>query len=524
MFKIILTAIILSISVAANADVNYQLYHQNDKIHIVADYGVQSAKIIKLYVPHIIWGTNYDKQIKNLNVQNGTYDSKKSTITLKNFSKNLIIEYDLISVEDCDKTFTDQYYHFFSKEKFYLIGHGAFVYPQNLSDEENISININSNVNEIIINNENKALATRAVNTKLANLYSTLIFGGNKFHRKVYRDDLDIIIWGDDSNSLHHLFDITNKIVKIQKDFWKDRNFKKTIVFIKDPFTNLDHMWGGTNFGNLTLNFVHPNALRDKDFKNFLAHENFHTWFGSNMGFITGLKYFTEGFTDYFTYLINMQNKVISKVDFVRKYNKVLNKYFTSPYRKASEEEIENMFWYGRAQRLSYLKGFIIANELDLKIREISKNQYSLKAIFFAMFKDAKLAKSTLTFSPELLSSYIQKVTGHDLSKELTLILEPDDINLNPKILRNYSLAYQDTIIIDYEFDYTKSMKAVPFRVTGLNHNTFAYKAGLRNGQKFTCLNYSYDKDKSEIAIKLQNKKVIKYIPKMQTVKIPIYK
>jgi hypothetical protein len=170
MFKIILTAIILSISVTANADINYQLYHQNDKIHVIADYGTQAKKIVKLHVPHIIWGTNYDKQVKNLNVQNGTYDSKKSTITLKNLSKNLIIEYDLISTEDCSKTFTHQYYHFFNKEKFYLIGHGAFIYPQNLSDEENVSININSDVKEIIINNENKALTTRVINTTLAKI------------------------------------------------------------------------------------------------------------------------------------------------------------------------------------------------------------------------------------------------------------------------------------------------------------------------------------------------------------------
>jgi len=532
MFKIILSVIILSIAIIANGDVNYQLHHQNDRIHVIADFGKQDKNIVELHVPHIICGTNYDKQIKNLKLQNGSYNVKKSITTTKNHSENLIIEYDLVNSEDCKKTLTDKYYHFFDKDKFYLIGHGAFIYPKNLSDKENITININSDAKEIIINNENKSIVTRAINTKLENLNATLIFGSNEFNRKIFNKDLDIIIWGDNTDSSKSLFDITNKIVKIQKNFWKDRDFKKTIVFIINPFSDENKIWGATNFGNLMLNFVSPNAIQYKDFKNFLAHENFHTWFRANMGFIAGPKYFTEGFTDYFAHLINMQNKVISKDDFIKKYNKVLNRYFSSLYKDATDEETENMFWWRKdAQRIPYVKGFIIAHELDLKIQAISNNKYSLKDIFFAMLKEARVTKSKLIFSPELLLSYIKKVTEQDLSQELQSILKPNMMDLNNKILRNYSLNYKDIQIIDYEFDYIKSISCKgPARIIGLKKDSNPYKAGLRNNQKFTGIRSSISnyedlsQNKCEIEMKLQNKKVIKYIPKTKTIQIPFYK
>jgi predicted metalloprotease with PDZ domain len=526
MIRIIFAIITLSFVISAKADVNYQLYHQDNKIHVVADFGKQPKKLVKLYMPGVIWGTDYSKQIKNINVQNGNYNPKKSIITLKSLGQNLTIEYDLINTQDCKQTFTNKYYHFIDKDKFYLIGQGLFIYPENLSTEENINININidSDVKQVIINNQDKAFATRVINnTKREDLYNTLIFGDKKFQRKNYSSGVDIIIWGDDSHSMNHLFDITNKIVKIQKKFWKDNDFKKTIIFIINPFIDLEHMWGGTNFGNLTLNFIDPKTVHDRDFKNFLAHENFHTWFGPNIGFINGFKYFTEGFTDYFAYLINMQNKIISKEDFIKKYNHVLSNYFTSPYYQASEDEIENMFWYGHAQQLPYRKGFIIANELDLKIRKMSKGQYSLKDIFVAMCKDARLAGSILTFSPELVLSYVKKVTGQDLSTELEIIFKPRIANLTNKILRKYALAYQDIEVIDYEFDYIQTMNAVPFRIKGLNQGAAPYQAGLRNGQKFTSISHNCNEGKCEIEIILDNKKVVKYIPKMKMIKVPFY-
>ena len=92
MFKIILSVIILSIALIANGDVNYHLYHQNEKIHVVADFGKQDKNIVELHVPHTIWGANYDKQIKNLKLQNGSYNVKKSIVTTKNHLENLSLK------------------------------------------------------------------------------------------------------------------------------------------------------------------------------------------------------------------------------------------------------------------------------------------------------------------------------------------------------------------------------------------------------------------------------------------------
>lgn len=99
---------------------------------------------------------------------------------------------------------------------------------------------------------------------------------------------------------------------------------------------------------------------------------------------------------------------------------------------------------------------------------------------------------------------------------------------LNNRILDNYSLNYKDIKIIDYEFDYLKIISKWPARIIGLQKDSNPYKAGLRNNQIFTGNTISHytgsNQNKYEIEIRLQNKKVIKYIPKTKTIQIPFYK
>jgi len=525
MFRSIVITIILAISQIAKAEINYQIYHQGDKMHVVADFGKQEKNIIELHVPGRIWGANYDKQIKNLKLQNGTYNQKKSSVNLQDNSKNLVLEYDVVNTEDFKKTFSNLYYHFFDKDKFYLIGHGFFIHPKNLNEaQEKVSVKIQSDCKEIIVHNNDTLSTSKVFNTTIAKLYGTVIFGDSKFERKLFKDNnLDLVIWNPDpKRDDKHFFDMTHKIVKMQKKFLKDHDFKKSVVFILNPYIEKESRYGGTNFGNLILCFINPYVIGHKDLKNFIAHEHFHTWFRSNSNLITGEKWFTEGFTDYFAYLINMKNKIISKNDFIERYNDVLSKYFSSPYQKASDEEIQKMFWdSSEAQKLPYLKGFIIALELDLKIQNITKNQYSLKDIFVQMIKDARSSGSNITFSNELLSNYIKKITKQDLTSGIDTILKADITSLSSKILGNYSLHHKEKDIVDYEFDKVKTIKNG--YIIGVKKGSTPYKAGLRNKQEICSVGHITTKEKVEVEIILKNKKVIKYLPKTKIIQVPCY-
>ncbi|MFP3017723.1 MAG: hypothetical protein ACEY3E_02190 [Candidatus Tisiphia sp.] len=76
-------------------------------------------------------------------------------------------------------------------------------------------------------------------------------------------------------------------------------------------------------------------------------------------------KWFTEGFTQYFTDKINLTNGIVTFEEYLGNYNKILQKYYTSPYLLFDNETISKLYWDNAlASELPYDRGYIIASVL----------------------------------------------------------------------------------------------------------------------------------------------------------------
>lgn len=296
-------------------------------------------------------------------------------------------------------------------------------------------------------------------------------------------------------------------------------------VFINNQ-SNHDSYYG-TLIGGNTVLYLLPKKFNVNDYrvKHLLGHENLHKWIGSNLvKKKEGHKYkwFTEGFTRYFTDKINLNNGIITFEEYLGNYNKILRKYYTSPYLAIDNENLSKLYWKdSQAQELPYNRGYIIAQELDLKIQETTSTQSSLDNIIKTTVKNHILSEKP-KFSTEDMVRYINYITKNNFKYTISKFVKYGNFDLSNSFLNNAKLYYKKIEINDYGFDIATTQKIV----SNLKVNTEAYKAGLRNYNKFKYISTSQKDQKSmaEIVIELTNGKLVKYQAKKKSVSIPEYR
>lgn len=86
-----------------------------------------------------------------------------------------------------------------------------------------------------------------------------------------------------------------------------------------------------------------------KDLKFILAHELFHTWNYRKLGELKQpevLRYwFSEGFTNYYTWLMLLRGGLSSLDDYVEAYNSTLRIYYNWPVRSEPNERVRKDFF-----------------------------------------------------------------------------------------------------------------------------------------------------------------------------------
>jgi predicted metalloprotease with PDZ domain len=146
-----------------------------------------------------------------------------------------------------------------------------------------------------------------------------------------------------------------------------------------------------------------------------IAHEHFHLWTGEVARAASDVpegevKWFSEGFTDYYADLTLLRAGVLDEAGLVARTNDRIRDYLANPQaRTATTAILAERYWESQDyNRLPYVKGALTALLMDLRIRRASSGARTLDDYVRAVFARAE------PYRPADLRRTLEATTGMD--------------------------------------------------------------------------------------------------------------
>jgi predicted metalloprotease with PDZ domain len=278
---------------------------------------------------------------------------------------------------------------------------------------------------------------------------------------------------------------LVQKVVGVERAFWHDNDFPHFLVVLF-PTDDPAEVHSGEARTNSFVLYLSREVEHTSGIKQLLAHEMFHTWNPYRLGELEdqNLYWFTEGFTDYYSLLLLLRGGLISLDEYVNRYNEWLKAYYTSPVRNITNKQIrEERGANLDVERQSYLRGSVLAQDWDSLIRAATGNQYALDDAMRDLFKAARvkgfvLSRNTIN---EAVSHYVKRGVQEEIEQYIENGVTIPLTNDVP--MPCLEMQVVDFAIFDAGFDVDASYSTRVF--TGVREDGPAYKAGMRNGQKW---------------------------------------
>lgn len=191
---------------------------------------------------------------------------------------------------------------------------------------------------------------------------------------------------------------------------------------------------GGSGVGDAFALSISEDTPLDA-LRSLLSHEYFHTWNPRRLGGPEtaetefGGKWFSEGFTDFYTQRLLMRTGRYELADFIAAWNRVLLAYATSPVRTAPNQRIVDDYWKDPAvNKLPYQRGQLLAALWDHRMRQATGDAKDLDDALLAMKArvDAAPAAARAAMPPAaaLFASAYRAAGGPDLGEDLARFVE----------------------------------------------------------------------------------------------------
>lgn len=326
--------------------------------------------------------------------------------------------------------------------------------------------------------------------TMLGNFQNSVFVGGDfRLHSTtIGKETINMAIRGDwkfkDSAMLASVADIVTR----ERDFWNDHTQPYYFVSLF-PFDGRGTLNGSSLHNSFFMGMTAEYPL-DINVQYLLSHEYFHRWIGGNgkLVFAAGKEeegyWFSEGFTDYYTYKFLSATGMISQKKYVDMINTRLAEYYLSPVRDKDNKTIGENFWKSRDyQMIPYRKGFTYALYIDWLIQSSTNKKFTLDNFIFDALKHCE---SGGKFNDVIFVELVRKFSGKDIS-----VIHTNSISKGELIPLDSTTAFiiNDSLVVrpqqmgafDIGFDYDASSKAR--KLTGVKENSAAWQAGLRDGQ-----------------------------------------
>jgi predicted metalloprotease with PDZ domain len=204
-----------------------------------------------------------------------------------------------------------------------------------------------------------------------------------------YGSPVRILVRGNWTFSDSALAAATQNVVGRERLFWRDRSARRYVVAVVPSAGGI----GGTAYTNALVMYADTTS-RLSTFAGLLAHETFHQWNGHTIrtaGPEGGMKWLSEGFTEYFADRFAREAGFLSNDEYVAKVNDAIRHYYTSPVRNATREDLNRRYWSDPdMNRFPYYQGYLVAGFLDGVLRSATRNRFTIDSVMFALYRSVR--------------------------------------------------------------------------------------------------------------------------------------
>ncbi len=300
-----------------------------------------------------------------------------------------------------------------------------------------------------------------------------------------------VAIVGDYGFTRAAFVDLAMAVVTSQRAFWGDHGEPFLIALAPQLRTPNNQSYGGTGRSDAFALSAAEDVPFDR-LRHLLAHEYTHTWNPRRLGGFThgqaegAEKWFTEGFTEFYTWRLLLRAGLYTLEEFVADWNDALLEYATSPARAATNADIARDYWNDRAiGRIPYRRGPLLAAMWDQRLRLASDGKRDLDDVVLAMRQQVREEKQPGKPAAQRFRPTYEQLGGPDLGPDAARYIEqgapielPADV-FGPCI----TVVSEKRRSFERGWDSDATSKAGDV-ITGLRAGSPAHRAGLRDGMQ----------------------------------------
>lgn len=221
-----------------------------------------------------------------------------------------------------------------------------------------------------------------------------------------------------------YLFTNLQKAIQSQRDFWRDDSQDYFAVIMVPTVSQSDSLFRGQNMLGTALynGFMIQstnNPFNDSGtYMHIIHHELMHNWIGGKISnkHQAHNYWFSEGFTDYYTYKNRLRIQDISFDEWLRSFNEeVIAAHWKNPEKNRPNYLIKEDYWKSRyVEKIPYRRGAIFALWLDNQILLKSNYTKSLDDLMRDILK--RCTENKEQFTDELLIQLASQYLGYDIT------------------------------------------------------------------------------------------------------------
>lgn len=324
----------------------------------------------------------------------------------------------------------------------------------------------------------------------VGDVLESVVIGGDKLQvHTLPGEHLRVAMLGEYTFTHQAFVELALAVVTSQRAFWGDHGEPFLITVAPQTKVVGSLSLGGTGRSDAFVLQMSEDAPI-ASLRHLLAHEYFHTWnprrLGHERGDVPegGDKWFSEGFTEFYTWRLLLRAGLYTLEDFVADWNAALIEYDTSPVRTEPNARVVADYWNDRdVGRLPYRRGPLLAALWDLRLRAATNNARDLDDVLLAMRDQVRAGPDAqLEAGQRFLATY-KHLGGPDLAADFeTYIVQGAAIDL-PADTFGACITIETTSrpVFERGWDPEATHKAGKV-ISGLRKGSPAYRAGLRDG------------------------------------------
>lgn len=419
---------------------------------------------------------------------------------------------------------------------FNIPGQVLFAYPKEWEQQRvNVSIKWNnypkswSNVNSFGTNKQVQTLT----NIYTSDFVQSIWAGGDYrvYTVTVNKKPVCFAIRGSWHFKDTEMLNMIQKTIAGQRAFWNDYNISQYTVTLM-PFLTEDEYsmsYQGTGLANSFATWATTNKNTSPSSLTYLYnHELMHHWIGTlikNEQPEELLYWFSEGFTEYYTYKNMLESKFISESQYKRSLDSILGIHYNDSVHASPNTVIKENFWKDyKFQKLPYSRGRIFAWFTDLWIQKETAGKKSLKDVMLLVLN--KCLTEHVKFSKQLFIETVQQVAGIAINPAIEKYIEQGQfISLEDwNAVSNHAFAYKSVQVFTFGFTTDIGRLDRNAKVTAVDEEANAAKAGLKAGDVLKGFNIYNDATKEAELVVERNKQLLtfKFYPAKQIIQLQL--